>query len=180
MDDLTNTLGSVNQWLKFAEAKNGVVVAATGAALWGALRMIVSGEVRWYLTIYLLVLVAFFLAAFVVSLLSFLPKLYPPPALEQPDANDGNLLYFGHLATLSKELLIERYREAACVKADDITKIHWMYADQIIVNSRITLAKFSMFTTSAKLLLYGILTPIIAFPLIYLFTKRTGVRNGNG
>ena len=136
MDDLTNTLDSVNQWLKFAEAKNGAVVAATGAALWGAVRMLVSGEVCWYLIIYLLVLVAFFLAAFVVSLLSFLPKLYSPPASEQPGANDGNLLYFGHLATLSKELLIARYQEAACVKTEDVTRVHWMYADQIIVNSR--------------------------------------------
>lgn len=180
MNDLTDTLGSVNQWLKFAEAKNGVMVTATGAALWGALRIIMSGEAGRYLIIYLLILVAFFLAAFVVSLLSFLPKLDPPPARQQPGATDKNLLYFGHLATLSKEHLLERYRAATRVEPQDITEIHGMYADQIIVNSRIALAKFSMFTVSAKLLLCGILTPVIAVPLMYVFTKSTGARNGNG
>ena len=48
MDTLKDTLALVNDWLKFAEAKNAIVVTAAGVALWASVRLIVSNGTGFY------------------------------------------------------------------------------------------------------------------------------------
>lgn len=180
MDKLASMLDLVNQWLRFAEAKNGVMVASTGAAVWAISQLISERNLLLLLKFYLIGLMLFSIAAFVVSLCSFMPRLN----LKLKNSIDNsacqtNLLYFGDLAILSEEELIERFRAAVQIPSDAIVPIHFMYANQIIANSGIALVKFRMFILSVKLLLIGVLTPPVAV-IIYLFCLKNGNANGNG
>lgn len=173
MDELRETLESVNDWLKFAEAKNAVVVAASGFALWASLRLTVSTETGCYASMYFAVLSAFLLAGFVTALLSFLPILnYTWIAPKPGKLANGNLLYFGHLATLSKKQVLDAYIKATEAREADVKEIHGMVAEQIIVNSRIAVTKYAMFESAIKILLVGVLTPLIAIPMIYISKKK--------
>ena len=173
MDELRNTLESVNDWLKFAEAKNAVVVAASGFALWASLRLTLSTETGCYTSTYFAILSAFLLAGFVTALLSFLPILnYRWIAPTPNKMANGNLLYFGHLATLSKKQVLDAYTKATESREADIKAIHEMFAEQIIVNSRIALAKYAMFEFAIKVILVGVLTPVIAIPVFFVSSKK--------
>lgn len=173
MDELRNTLESVNDWLKFAEAKNAVVVAASGFALWAPVRLILSSETGCYASAYFAILSVFLLGGFVTALLSFLPVLNYRWIVPAPSGlANGNLLYFGYLATLSKKQVLEAYARATESKEADVKEIHEMYAEQVIINSRIALAKYSMFEFAIKVLLFGVLTPVIAILVFYFSRKK--------
>ena len=129
MDELRNTFELVNDWLKFAEAKNAVVVAASGFALWASVRLILSTETGCYTSAYFAILSVFLLGGFVTALLSFMPVLnyrwiVPAPS----EVVNGNLLYFGYLATLSKKQVLDEYIRATESKETNIKEIHGMYA----------------------------------------------------
>ncbi|WP_284455231.1 Pycsar system effector family protein [Alloalcanivorax xenomutans] len=173
MDELRDTLESVNDWLKFAEAKNAVVVAASGFALWASLRLTLSPETECYVSTYFAILSAFLLAGFVTALLSFLPILNYRWIVPKPSKLDnGNLMYFGYLATLSKNQVLDAYIKATESREADTKEIHGMVAEQIIVNSRIAVAKFAMFEVAIKVLLAGVLTPVIAIPVLCISRKK--------
>lgn len=175
MDALDDLLKSVNDWLKFAETKNAVLLLATGAAIWGAARLIILEQTGCYLSTYLLYLEAFLLAAFLTALVSFLPILNYRWIVSKPTRQktaNGNILFFAYLAGLSTSQLISEFRTAVSAADNDLKQIDQMYAEQIIINSRIALAKFSMFELSVKFVLYGVLTPLIAFPLLHLSKKK--------
>lgn len=173
MDELRDTLESVNDWLKFAEAKNAVVVAASGFALWASLRLILSDETGGYVSAYFGILSVFLLGGFVTTLLSFLPILnYRWVVPTRGKLANHNLLYFGHLATLSKKQLLEAYIRATESNEAAVQELHGMYAEQVIINSRIALAKYAMFEFAIKVLLLGVLTPLIAIPVFYFSRKK--------
>ncbi len=172
MDELRDILESVNDWLKFAEAKNAVVVATSGFALWASVRLTLENETGCYASAYFAILSVFLLSGFVTALLSFMPVLNYRWIVPAPSrVANGNLLYFGYLATLSKKQMLEAYLKATGSKETDIKELHEMYAEQIIINSRIALAKYAMFEFAIKVLLFGVLTPVIAIPIFY-FSRR--------
>lgn len=173
METLRETLSYVNDWLRFAEAKNGVLVATSGVAMWGCLRLAVLPETGCYVDLYLGVAVLFLALGFVTSLLSFLPVLeyrwIIPSAMA---GKDQNLLYFGHLASYSKKNLVASYRKATGCNETEETELHGMYAEQIIVNSRIALAKYALFERAVTFVLLGVLTPLVAVPLLFFAKKK--------
>lgn len=170
---MRETLSDVNDWLKFAEAKNGALLAASGVGIWGCLRMMSLLGSACYVTIYLVVVALFFLCGFVISLLSFLPILHAGSKrrkLEQAEIR--NLLYFGHLALYSAHELARDFYAAQGDPERELTKMDVMCADQIVTNSRIALAKLSFFNLAVAFLLTGILTPLVAWPLLYTLKVR--------
>lgn len=173
MNELRDILESVNDWLKFAEAKNAVVVAASGFGLWASLRLALSSEIQCYAATYFTSLSFFFLGGFVTVLLSFLPVLNYRWVISRPARlANSNILYFGYLATLSKKQFLEAYLKATESKEVDVKEIHGMFAEQIIINSRIALAKYAMFEFAIKLILLGVLTPLVAIPVLYFSKKK--------
>jgi len=181
METLRETLSDVNDWLRFAEAKNGVLVAASGVAVWGALRLSVLRETSCYLDLYLGIAILFLALGFITSLLSFLPVLEYRWIIPSATAGeDQNLLYFGHLAAYSKKDLVERYRKATGCNETEVTELHGMYAEQIIINSRIALAKYALFERAVTFVLWGVLTPLAAVPLLFFAKKKRRKTDGIG
>lgn len=79
IDLLDKTLAKTNDWLKFAEAKNGAIVAVICTVMFGVNRVIFSmEELPDYLLIYLLAFFILSSLSLVISLCSFIPRLKKP------------------------------------------------------------------------------------------------------
>lgn len=169
---------NVNDWLKFAEAKNGVLIAINGAAIWGMLQNIVVIK-----TIHpcLHILSYFYIgAAFVsmiVSLMSFLPSLTltrkAQKEIDEKSINDQSLIYFKHIALFNPAIyLTTLYHRSG---STDIPKTHNSIeldlAYQIIANARIGLQKYEIFTYALNLALVGMLIPI-PFQILFLILAK--------
>src|SRR5690242_12130596 len=98
-DSLWRTLALVNEWLKFAEAKNGAATILAGGAL-GAIAQVWS-NCHVLLQVGFGCAAVFLVLAIAVALISFLPALIGVLPETSLNHNEGNLVYYGDLAALS-------------------------------------------------------------------------------
>lgn len=157
-------LAQVNDWLKFAEAKNGGVVLLNGAAVFGTLQVATSLEslplwAEWYFT----GLCAQLTAGALVALFSFLPRTEIPllNPIGVPEPGD-NLIFFGHARKYSPAA----YLQAALARCPggDKGDPRWLndLAAQIVINSRIAVWKYSCFKLALWLTIAAVVTPVVA------------------
>ncbi|BFM20060.1 Pycsar system effector family protein [Gilvimarinus japonicus] len=157
IDLLDKILSKTNDWIKFAEAKNGAIIAVVCSFMFGANRILLNlDDVPGYLILYLYVFFVFSFLSLVIALSSFIPRLRKPFWLKTEEKSDNdNPFYFFDAC---------KYDAYSYLKLLGITlsnnKVAEKMADQIIVNSRITSLKFSLFTSSAWLFLFALLTPL--------------------
>ena len=173
MDDLDNKLlvvfNNVNEWLRFAEAKNAMLIAFNGVVFFGVTQMLELPLIReyvifkWYFYILLLSL-AF---SVLIALLSFIPRLKQV----SPTFNfkkESNFLYFECLRHQTPDKIIELYRTGSSEATD--FQIH--LAQQIISNSGVTKRKYDYFTFGTWLTISGIATIVVAAILfVYNYKK---------
>ncbi|MEW5926958.1 MAG: Pycsar system effector family protein [Gemmatimonadota bacterium] len=169
-------MGNVNEWLKFAEAKLAALVAANGAAVFGALQILTNSEkfnsvARLYLQSFL----CCSSIAIVVGIVAILPKTSLPWVRStKPIQSTDNLLFFGHIAKYNPE----EYLDSLYAATGDSERQEWSrtarnYAQQIIINSHIASTKYALFRWSAWFTLAAVLTPIIALPLLIWLVDRS-------
>lgn len=173
MDSLSTKLFSlfqnVNDWLKFAEAKNAVLLAFSGAGMTATLTVLVSAQnlpnsLRWGLIFATILLCV---CAFLCTI-SFLPKTNLEKILrirgrsfqsEQPKPED-NLYFFGHLKKYkAQELLTELNRSYLSNNpvSQPYSKEAQDLAVQVIINSGVAFIKFRIFTYAVYVLAAAIL-----------------------
>jgi hypothetical protein len=171
---LFTLLGLVNDWLKFAETKNGAIVTGSGAALTLLLNKLGDSEsisaTAWVLvgtggTCLLISLLA--------GLLSFFPLNRSPRASRRRTADayaSDNLYYFGHLAAYeASELAAElnhRYFNAPVDATAGPAALE--IAMQVIINARITVWKLSLFRFSLALFGAGFTVSVIGVTAIVI------------
>ena len=163
-------LDLVNNWLKFAEAKNAVVIALAGTALFNLLKVLSASDLHLATYIYLIQLVICLLFSLIVALASFVPitdylVLLPKAKITDTD----NLLFFGHLAKYTKEDLISKFNEFE--ENETIDQYKEMYIEQIIINSRIAMSKYYYFNQSIVFIFWGILSPLFGPVAIKIIKK---------
>ena len=91
IDVLESTLKQIVDWLKFAEAKNGALVAVGCAIIFGVLRLYSSFSIESVLvTLYVASFTIFVAAAIVISLTSFIPRVAPPFWIKMPNKEEGD------------------------------------------------------------------------------------------
>lgn len=172
IDFLENTLKQVIDWLKFAEAKNGALIAVGCATIFGVFRMYTSlNEVNEFITYYVVILLALTAASVVLSLMSFIPRIDPPFWISMPEKLDtDNPLFFGHACKYSKGTYLDLFNKYIESSASNSLKIESALSDQIVNNSRIAFIKYNIFGSAIFLFLAGILTPAGAL-VLYLIKK---------
>ena len=158
-------LAIVNDWLKYAETKNSLVVGLASAGLLGSLTALpedIAGSTHYGIAISLLVAGEAALAASVsISLISFLPKTdlaaWVAGRVGQT-ASDDNLYYFGHLAKYAPEQLAEKFgrRYATGERRDRPSEGAVDIAEQIVSNARITLWKLRLFVPALVAFVVGV------------------------
>jgi hypothetical protein len=167
---LESTLKQIVDWLKFAEAKNGALVAVGCATIFGVLRLYLSFSIESGLvTSYVATLTIFVAAAIVISLTSFIPRVAPPFWIKMPNKEEGdNPLFFGHACKYSKRTYLELFNRYIELDAHKECQLELAFCDQIVNNSRISFIKYQVFSSAVFLFLAGVLTPLGALVLYWV------------
>jgi hypothetical protein len=163
------TLGLVNDWLRYAEVKNGALLTINGALIVGVHQMLDWHDKRAGLVdAYAWMATAFLAASMLVGLASFYARTKTFGFDIEKVSGDGatNVLYYGHLADMRRadvlERLVDSYDPAAPIPyLEDL-------ADQIIINSKIARRKFVLFNSALMLTIAGAVTPVGA--LVYYWS----------
>jgi hypothetical protein len=183
-DKLTVIFDNVNNWLKYAEAKNAVLLAFTGAGLTANLTLLATTQnLLNSLRFGLIISTSLLCFCSLLCSLSFLPKTNlekilwlkaNPSARVISQSDEDNLYYFDHLKKYtSNELLevINNYYFDGSIQLP-YTKEHRDLASQITVNSSIASLKFQIFTYSLYFLITSIaIVPLTIFVALVLFRE---------
>ncbi|MBH8566669.1 hypothetical protein I8748_31720 [Nostoc sp. CENA67] len=177
MDEVSSKLlvifQNVNEWLRFAEAKNAVLLAFAGAGMTATITLLATAQnlpnslrVGLLLTTSLLCICAFLCS------LSFLPKtnlerllLVQTKQAKNSNIqlnNTDNFYYFGHLYKYNPTQLLDMLNKHYFEEKLSIRykKEYKDIASQITINSEITFIKFQIFTYA----LYSLIASIIVIP----------------
>lgn len=160
LDTIRDTLSKVNDWVKFAEAKNAANIAFCSASTFAIARVILSNQnLNGYAHLYGYIVVLFLVLSLVLSLISFIPKLKTPwIKIGSRDKND-NLLYFGHACKYSGSKYLDKLYSGNASKSENY-EVELMYCDQIVVNSKVAYIKFSQFDLAIKFTISAIVSPL--------------------
>ncbi len=174
---LTTIFQNVNEWLKFAEAKNGILLAFSGAALTAPITILSTSQnipnslkLGLFLTTILLGICS------LICSLSFLPKTNlerlvwlqsKPPRNENYIKKDtDNFWFFEDLKKYTASELLaamnEHYFEGELTEL--YKKEYQDIAQQITINAGITSLKYQIFTYA----LYVLIASIVVIPCLIL------------
>jgi hypothetical protein len=157
-DRLKAILRTVNDWLRYAEVKNGALLTfASGLGLALANnypRFVPGSKIEWcYLTAIALISVTA-----MVCLVSFIPELKIPWfETELLPREEHNLFFFGDIAKFSANGYVTALLIANGEQTRAITKLETNLALQAIVNARIARKKYTCFNFAISSLLIGAL-----------------------
>ena len=158
----------VHEMVKFAEAKNAVLVALSGSAVMGMLKIINDTTLssKW-MEYYCWGFVGLSTAGIVISLLLFFPvlKIKWLVNIGTPSEED-NLLLFTDISKYNTHEYLKALAQATNEPDREHNEYEFFYANQIISISNIATRKYKIFRIALGFTLSAILTPIIAIPLI--------------
>lgn len=168
IDLLDKTLSKTNDWLKFAEAKNGAIVAVVCTVMFGVNKAVNNfGDLPSYLLIYFLCFFILSLLSLILALSSFIPRLKKPFWLKYEEKSScDNPFYFGDACKYD----CYSYLRLLGITDRNQNKILEKLADQIVINSRIASLKYGLFTSAAWLFISALITPLGA-GLIWLLRE---------
>ncbi|MCB2290822.1 DUF5706 domain-containing protein [Clostridium sp. CS001] len=148
-EDLKATLANINDWLKFAEAKNAILITLNGGMIFAFLSSFndkmsfASHNVfsyNFFLRIYYWEFVIFAILGLVIALISFYPQIKRDIFwfTVRAKTTTDNLQFFGDIEKYTANEYLE------LIKSDSnysFEKLEKDYANQIVINSRITYRK---------------------------------------
>lgn len=153
-------LTTVNEWLKFAEAKNGALLVADIAILFGVFGLLnesTGQRVFIYLAIVLVIVSA------ISSLVSFIPQLKVFPLISKKrKGGKASLIFYGHIAEYEPQSYVEALHVESGAEPTVIASIEVDYAQQIIMNSRIAMRKYLCFNVGLCLTVLALLFSLVA------------------
>lgn len=161
LSEVKDIFSNVNNWLNFAEMKNGVLIALEVAFLAALDSMDMFGqEVK--LGIEIMAIICMF-----PPLFSFIPRLnsYAKKKtgwVKQPDS----IIFYADIAKYEWEEYISLlYKRVQSVEKEwkEVPVIEQEYAKEIIVNARIALFKYKCFSVGLRMLLILLLFVVAAF-----------------
>ncbi len=157
-DKLKDIFENVNNWLKFAEAKNALIIVLNGTLIFriSGFYSHIQNNVIYFLYFMSILML---LISIVIAIISFIPRLKTPYIKMQNPLPNDNLLYFGHIAKYTPDQYYLKISKILS-KDDKYKEFNMHYSNQIVVNSRITFIKFKQFEISVFFLISAFLTPL--------------------
>lgn len=172
-EQLKAIFANVNDWLKFAEAKCALLVAADGAAAVGGLNFLVQNwkDLPTFWIPYFHSFIFFVTASAVVALFALIPRTARSIRRwkDAPEEAD-NFLFAENLAKYEPAEFLEKLK----TRLGDNTVSSGLqtdYAQQIVIHARITSIKYEIFRISIWLSLTAVTTPLISVPLVFYFNS---------
>lgn len=149
--ELKYIFANVNEWMKFAEAKHGGLIVLNAGLVIGILSSYTNIQSFIFKPTILIGIICFGVSVF-LSILSQFPVtqniFYNKKTIQNP-----NLYFFGHLSHFDNQAFIDEFKKVDTAFAP--SKLDTDIINQILVNARITQAKFSFFKISSYLTAFG-------------------------
>ncbi len=153
-------LSGVNEWLKFAEAKLGVLVAINGSVAFAALSLLNEQSQAGICTRTALLLLALTnVISMMLCLASLAPCLFPIRCAKSRGTRATvNLLYFGDIEALDPKDYLARTAASRRERPRNSSGADLMdYAEQIVTNSRIAVKKYGLFRAGVIITIAGLM-----------------------
>jgi len=183
-DQLHKIFDNVNNWLKFAEAKNLGLLTVNSAIIFGVSKFgnspdVLSSYSYWVLTFFLimssLVCLSSLMPVLELSnldsetgkLISQFNEIFKKE-IPEPKDDEKNIYYYGHIKFCDGN----KFEKIFIKKTSTIISLSDSDKDlvaQITMNSRISWTKYSFFKTASYLTLMGIFLSIFTIALIFFF-----------
>jgi hypothetical protein len=173
-EQLRKMFANVNDWLKFAEAKNLGLLTLNAAIVFGFLKagLTIDSTVAW-VSYYMLVPLS--VISFIIALISVFPILTD---IEKGKKIKGsidwlsnkidkeepfvNIHFYGYLNSIDKDEFEAQYLDKT-KSTTPFLEFEKELTSQILYNSRITTLKYQLFKVGAFLLFIGVCLTGIAF-----------------
>ena len=182
-EKLYKIFNNVNDWLKFAEAKNFGLLTLNAAIAFGLTQVTFSDD-----SIVQIVAFYVFLPFSILSFILCLISLFPIVAKIESRNRDGkirksmkiinnisnlidkdkpfeNIHFYGYLKELTETEFESQFLKKTG-STDEFTKYETELVTQILYNSRITSLKYKFFKIGAFMFLIGIVTSILVVPIL--------------
>lgn len=169
-DKLGQIFSNVNDWLKYAETKNGILLSLNGAGILGIFSML-KDVPEPFKSVLLWCLIPALCCSLFVSLISFLPitdRLFKKKYdLSDTKLENTNLFFYGDIRKLSVEVYLAFFYQSYQKDEPEVyVKPELDLANQILNNSEITYKKLVLFKISVSVASVGLLGSAL-FALIY-------------
>lgn len=172
-EQLYRVFNNVNDWLKFAEAKNAMIIAFNSASIYGITQLFNleyvknSGTLINYLILVIIVLVF----STISSLISFAPRVKIIKGGWYAPGDIPNVLFFEYLKTKNNEEIIKEITGVSNVNS--YATIEKDIAEQIKQNSIIASRKYSYFTIAVWLTIAAYITiPLAGIFCLYTYLSK--------
>lgn len=168
---LKEIFSNVNEWLKFAEAKNAALIALNLGSIFGAATIITQNDttIPQWIVYYLYLFIIFNGLGFLVALCSF----WPQTLWVFKDIGDiNNVLYYGHIKEYNPDSYVNKIKK--CYESREgkgCSSLEFDYVNQIIVNSRITFQKYKCFKLALLFTISALITPTI-LPFVFIYKMK--------
>ncbi|KOF03068.1 hypothetical protein OB69_06935 [Roseivirga seohaensis subsp. aquiponti] len=165
-DNITQQLyqvfNNVNDWLKFAEAKNAMLIAFNGASIFGIIKLLSLDFVSnsRFIENYLLFVIISLIFSTVNCLISFAPRVKIIKGGFYDSGKVPNVLFFEYLKGKNNLEIIEEVTGDR--DKENYTTLQKDIAEQIKQNSIIASRKYSHFTISVWITISAYITVILA------------------
>jgi hypothetical protein len=166
---LLSIFGIVNDWVKFAEAKNGILLAFCGAAIPTVMNMLTSlGKASYWAYIMIIISLFCFFASTLICGWSFFPRTNFNNQKSKKSKSNPNLYFYEDLRNFNEnellDLIKKRYFHNNFNETDlsENNKEQLDLCNQVTVNSSIAMSKFNKFKTALIFLMAGISTAMIS------------------
>lgn len=180
-EQLRKTFENVNNWLKFAEAKNLAFLSLNIALIFG-LNQIEIGVFSRYSILLNFMLITLFVISLLFNVISLVPFLGKKCLKEKlinwiniirdcsgigEEEKRENIHFYRYLSTLKEE----QYEKEFLNKINEteaFTQYERELTNQILVNSKITMFNYQLFKISSWFFLFGLLGFIVLWVMIRL------------
>lgn len=159
--ELQEILDRTNDWLKFAEAKNGALLALNCAIIFGLSQTLSNMTAPpEALRMFALQAIGCLSAGVVFGTTTLIARLTPPWWIKFPNPGTStNILFFGDICAHNSNSFLTEYYSTTGAQST-FSKIDLQYASQIVTNSKIAFIKFKQFNVAATLTICAFLTPV--------------------
>lgn len=163
-DKLKDIFDNTNNWLKYAEAKNGILLALNGTCFFGVLSFFKDAP-DYLQGLFIYSTLPTLLVATIILIISFLPilnKFFPKSHdLSKESINNMNLIYWGDIRKLTPSIYLKNaYKLYYNQDKNEFDRIELDYAQQILINSEIANRKFIFFKLAGYIDLISIVLTI--------------------
>lgn len=157
-EELKDIFSNVNDWLKFAEAKNAALVGFNAGAVFGAIALLDDqGTSRVVMRSHLFWFCLLNTVALMIGLWSFLPKTGAELWCRVRARLSGNVVYYGHIYSFKEDEYLSKVESLVQGLTYPGESLNRAYADQIIANARIAIRKYRYFVVALGCTLVAII-----------------------